>query len=619
VESNEEQARMKTEPRWQTDQPSEAQHDAFKEYSLLLEVIVEQPGATSNLYRHDRERGAILLEGILRVETPRHADLARYPLERQQSALERIAQPERNTSADRPETIPSLPVLLLSTVAVAPGTWVSARLIGAMRSSFTKDEPLTQGWLLLGVPAVDASQEQIVTIAQLAAERRAHLAAFVAKQEQLGEDMASESVGETIEWLEAPEAARLVRQARATWRQTERQRQAQTASAHGPREHLRLGKRQAEPTVPVAWRAIEGVSLQQIREHGLGAYAEAEHLLRFVPQRFQQYLSELLLDDERVLCFIERPRLRKSRGLLGLGARYLNEGLLLCTDRQVLWLRDVAAPDATLVPWGYVARSCPVERLAGTHLVPGGQAYEKLDLAASPWVRLVIQSEASQGMVSLVIEFPETALPALQQATALLERFLPFPNGSLQALSDHRVRRLPEVSVWQPRADEQEWLLQLGGIVPAEAREYLEAALKHTLHPGEQVLAQALAPALSDAPGGPRLLALTSKRLLFGQTAEPSRRKRAGAESPTTMQSVPLERVAAVQLRRSLLGCVFEIVVPEAEGGVMQPYVPFNSPAIVPFRAVYTRTRVLLAAPFGGALAASRRETVSHHQGGNRA
>ncbi len=589
---------MTTESAQPTDQRSQESQGESPDRSLVLEVLVEQPGAPCNLYQYDRERRALVLERVLQVETPQPADLARYPLERPQSALERIGEPLRNGHAAGAEQVPAVPVLLLSTVSVAPGTWVLARLIGAVRAASHQDDLLMGGWTLLAVPAADASQEQLTTSAQIEADRRVHLAAFVAEQGRLEDGTAPGKAEEAVEWLEAPEAARLVRQARATWRHIQRQQQAQTASVQGPREHLRFGKRQDEkPEQRVAWRAIRGVTLQQIREQGLGAYAEAEHLLRLVPQRFQQYLEELLLDDERVLCFIERPRLRLSRGLLGLGARYLNEGLLLCTDRQVLWLRDVAAPDATLVPWGYVARSCPVERLADVHLVPSGQANRTLGLAVSPWVRLVVQSTAVQGVLALVIEFPTTALAALQQAVILLERFLPLPRGSLQAVADRRMRRRPEVSVWQPRADEQDWLRQLGGMVPAPARERLEAALRQALHPGEQVLAQAMAPALAEYPGGPRLLALTRDRLLFGQTAEPSRRKREGAQVPTTMQSVPLERVAAVQLRRSLLGSIFEVLVPAPDGKVEQPFVPFNSPGVVPFRAIYTRTRLLLAGP----------------------
>jgi hypothetical protein len=602
-----------TEPTRQAGHSSKQQQDEQTGQAIILDVVVEEPGSTCNIYQQDREHGALRMEGILAVETPRPADLARFPLESQRRALDIIGDSARRAHSRVSSEAPSLPVLLLSIIAVAPKAWVSGRLVGAIRTTAarnTASSQILQGWKLLAIPLADASQEQIQTASQLAPERRAALAAFVVSQEQGNrhEGVGSAPADDLVQWLEAPEAARFVRQAKAIWRQNQRQQETQGGSAWGPREHLRIGKHPPqEEEQRVAWKALTGVSLQQLREQGLGAYAEAEHLLRLVPQRFQQYLGELLLDDERVLYFIERPRLRVSKGLLGLGVRYLNEGLLLCTDRQILWLRDVAAPDATLVPWGYAARSCPLERLADVQIVQAGQASEKLALASAPWVRLVIHSAASQGIAALVIEFPQNALPALQQAAALLQGFLPFPTRSLQAVSDRRVRRMPTVSAWQPGAEERDLLLQLGGMTPVEARERLQAALAKALHPGEEVLAQAIAPALSDYPGGPRLLALTRERLLFGQLEEARQRRQGKPESPVTITAVPLKQVAAVQLRHSLLGCTFEVVTPEPDGRTTQQFIPFNSPAIVPFRAIYTRTRLLLAGPYVGVQQPDRR------------
>jgi len=588
---------MATDSAHQAFQPSAEQQNGSLEPGLVLDVLVEQPGSTCNLYQPDRERNGVRLERVLSVETPLPADLARAPLERPQNALDRFSERMQGRSADSSEQ-PTLPVLLLTSASVAPDVWVAARLIGALRvaGNAATAESIIQGWALLAVPDADAQQASLQRIADLPPERRAALAAWIASQGVYQAEGAQPTHAAQVEWAEAQEAAALVRQARAAWRQTQRQRVAQ-ARPQGPREHLRLGRRSDEEALRVAWRAIAGVSIQQLREQGLGAYAEAEHLLRLVPQRFQQYLSELLLDDERVLCFIERPRLRRRRGVLGLGARYLNEGLLLCTDRQVLWMRDVAAPDATLVPWGYVARACPVERLAGAEIVPAGQASTSLALDASPWPRLVVQSAAAQGTARLVLEFPKSALPALQQATTLLERFLPWPGGSLQAVSDRRVRRLPSVSAWEPRADERDLLLQLGGMTPPEARERLHASLAAALAPGEQALAQALAPALAGYSGGPRLLAVTPERLLIGQTGET---RRGGGQPQTTMTAVTLARVAAVQLRHSLLGCAFEAIVPEPPGQHTRHFIPFNSPAIVPFRAIYTRARLLIAGSYQG-------------------
>src|SRR6266571_718031 len=63
---------------------------------------------------------------------------------------------------------------------------------------------------------------------------------------------------------------------------------------------------------PVAWRAIEGLAealRQELQRDALlqdsktGPHSQAEHLIRFVPQRFQKALADLLLDDERLLAF----------------------------------------------------------------------------------------------------------------------------------------------------------------------------------------------------------------------------------------------------------------------------------------------------------------------------
>ena len=589
---------MATESASPVHQPTQEQRQP-PEAELLLEVVVEQPGTTCNLYEADQERSGLRLERVLSVEPVQPADRARALLEAPRNALDRFSEQVQGTRSEAAGQAPSLPVLLLTRAAVAPGVWVAARLIGALRVkdlNTSAAEQVAHGWTLLAVPLADPEQEALQQVVQLAPAQRDALAAQALSQTHTDALPALPPAGaERVEWMEAPEAAHLMRQARATWRQMQRQQAAQAKAGGGPREHLRLGRRSAEEQEQrVAWRALAGISIEQLRKQGLGAYAEAEHLLRFVPQRFQQYLGELLLDDERVLCFIERPRLRKRRGLLGLGARYLHEGLLLCTDRQVLWLRDVATPDATLVAWGYIARSCPVEHLAGAQIIPASQSSQTLQVEATPWARLVIQSAAAEGITPLVIEFPASALLALQQAVDLLERFLPHPRGSLQALADRRVRRLPSVLAWEPRAEERELLLQLGGMTPPAARERLQAALAEALHPGEQVLAQAVAPALVGYPGGPRLLAVTRERLFFGQTEEARR----GAHQPRiTMTPVPLEQVAAVQLRHSLLGCAFEVGVPEAAGQVTRHVVPFNSPAIVPFRAIYTRTRLLIAGP----------------------
>src|SRR6266516_1590170 len=124
------------------------------------------------------------------------------------------------------------------------------------------------------------------------------------------------------------------------------------------------------------------------------AYAQAEHLIRFVPQRFQHALADLLLDDERLLVFVERPLLRHRTGWLGTQTWRSNEGLFLVTDRQVLWLRDFLAPGSSFLPGGYIAHMAPLERLQGIALLPPGKVSGELaghlEPQDSPYQRLVM-------------------------------------------------------------------------------------------------------------------------------------------------------------------------------------------------------------------------------------
>ena len=163
-------------------------------------------------------------------------------------------------------------------------------------------------------------------------------------------------------------------------------------------------RRDEEEEKPVAWRAIEGLSealrAQLLYDKTLQAdptapQAQAEHLIRFVPQRFQHALSDLLLDDERLLAFLERPLLHHRTGWLGMQTWRSNEGLFLITDRQVLWLRDFLAPGSSFLPGGYIARMAPLERLQGIALLPAGRAPDefagRLESCVAPccWVRTV--------------------------------------------------------------------------------------------------------------------------------------------------------------------------------------------------------------------------------------
>ena len=99
-------------------------------------------------------------------------------------------------------------------------------------------------------------------------------------------------------------------------------------------------------------------------------HSRAEYRLDRLPPRFLRGLAGLLDEDERILYSIERPpdSIRTTR--LGLPRRGAERraGLLLLTDRQLIWMVDHLPPDRYLLDWGVDVRLVPVETLQDVHL-----------------------------------------------------------------------------------------------------------------------------------------------------------------------------------------------------------------------------------------------------------
>jgi hypothetical protein len=226
----------------------------------------------------------------------------------------------------------------------------------------------------------------------------------------------------SIQRCDADEVARLLRETRV---QIKRGKRTQ-----------RQGKEWFTPqgeAVSPSWRIIEGLSdalrAQLQQDHlvqGAAPHAQAEHLIRFVPQRFQEALADLLLDDERLLAFVERPLLRHRTGVLKMQQWRSNAGLFLVTDRQVLWLRDFLSPGRAFLSGGYIAHSAPVERLQRITLLPAGAAPVELaaylDSRDSPYLRLVMQVQSTRCLSrfcagSSFRGLPESGAPSCADAT----------------------------------------------------------------------------------------------------------------------------------------------------------------------------------------------------------
>jgi len=377
-------------------------------------------------------------------------------------------------------------------------------------------------------------------------------------------------------------------------------------------------------------------------------YGESAHLARWIPSHFARYLDELVLPNEPVLFFAECPPLsvrgwtgavvddhganarggtgRRSpsawhlgRALDRLRTRHLRAGLLLITDRQLLVLRDYAAPDITMVQWGYVAHSVPLARLLSVRVlparapgeviardawpaslrdsVPGIAAYDEATVP-DQYARVVVALEGAGGIEVTGAAVPLESAVALAHAAEVLERFTPLlgPAGA----SDRRVRLVPAIEAWKPTPHEAAELDSLGGLVPPAVAEALDTATRAALQPGETLLAQARTPRSRASSGDvAALLSLTSTRLLIVEApprAGSPASLASGIPPAVAIHEVSLAHCTSATLRHSLLGCELACAVPAQgrEQRVETIRLAFPSPLIVPLRALFSRLRLLL-------------------------
>ncbi|MBF6612973.1 MAG: hypothetical protein IVW55_07560 [Chloroflexi bacterium] len=546
--------------------------------AMVIEVQVRQPRSDCPIYTWDRQRECMRVTDIYHAKPGLPADLTSFHIEGQME----------------------FPLLLLSTSSFPPGTLVQARLLGALchPSLHNKERALpADGWVFVAVAEVDASLAAYHSIDMLPAAQVAAMKAYVQTQAW---DELQQTAGEIVSY-DAEAAARSIRETRVLLKREQRMRSKEKGWL----------RRDEEEEKPVAWRAIEGLSealrAQLLRDKALQAdptapHAQAEHLIRFVPQRFQHALSNILLDDERLLAFVERPLLRHRTGWLGMQTWRSNEGLFLITDRQVLWLRDFLTPGGSFLPGGYIAHMAPLERLQGIVLLPSGKVSGefagRFELHDSPYQRLVMEVASSTGSELFAVEFPdkEEIAKVLARMISILCAFLPSPNGT----DDRRVRRLPVVEAWEPHGAEAEQLAMLGGTVPPAIAEQLESRLSHLLKTtGEELLISAVVPALEDYKSSARLVALTRRTLLVLKDAHGTARRSWGERASQTEHEYryDLTTISSAQLRQSLLGSSLSIFVPQPDGHTQQHVFPFHSPAIARFLPLFTRLRLLLGAP----------------------
>lgn len=654
-------------------------------------AYVLEPGRPCNVYRWDAESGLQVLERVLHPERALGADLVQLPLlsvdealrhgagtaaARRSSWVQSLREPD---AAERLAAMgPALLALLLAQPANPPGARVGIRLLGAVRlsqpvaheartipargavataadSDERRNHPVAD-YLAFGMPTADETLAHATTLDELPPELMTHLqhALRLLAPEALAAGPESES------WLSANAIQTRYREARAAIRRAERAeeaagvaelpserlfapRAASAAPSVGGRPSAATGAGTAPAPLP-AWRELSPITPAELRALGEAAYSAPEHLLSWIPHRFEHYLNDLLLPDERVLFFAESPALtirgwsgevelrsgapRRTRGA-GLGlrspfgrlhTRHLHGGLLLITDRQILHVRDYAPPDVTLVEWGYLAHSWPLGRVVGVRMLPAGAPLSERALAGWPpevlthlagiasfdeatvpdrYARLVVALEASGGIELVGAGFPAGTEPLLERAAARIQRFVPAIGAA--AGKGVGLRVVPHVEPWQPTEREARELETLGGLVAPEVARALEDATLATLTADERMLAQGRTPELGGTSAAiPGLLTLTGRRLLLARVPTVT----VGIAVPgAEVQAWPLTALSSATLQQSMLGSGLIAHAPHAghatstESAVEPISAAFPSPLLVPFRALYTRLRLLIGGP----------------------
>lgn len=483
--------------------------------TMTFDVIVKRVRAHHNRYVYDDKQRGIRLQEVVyqRERLPadwgvilRTSDEGNVPLE----ALVLVAQPTFD------------------------GCIINCRPIGAIE---VRHSGLTS-YKIVAVPTVDPYFSDVVNFASLPRERIQEIEAFFRQSE------AGESV--EIVWHDVWRAEKMVSDALRVARLKDAS--ARGAAAPPSAWQISLSEVTASPLVEDAWaRETE-------------ACTAAERSLRKLPYRFQSYIQDCLLPDERVLLWVYRPSMTAaSGGWRFLSRKQLNDGFLLVTDQQVALLVDALPPDASMVHWGYVARCSALERLCYVEMVHLGDR-----------VRLTLGFRASGGVEPFIIDFPTEMAKYVEESAKVLQRFVPV-------VGDTRLQRLPGDIVTEGFDNEER-----EDVLPEE----FIAQLHSTLSGDEEVLAMAFVPASTSRDRRAILIALTCNDVVLVREFDRT----------TRAMKYPIGEISSVELRKCLTGCSFGLTLPGGDG-VKRARVEFESPVSAQFVKVLRIVRQLLANP----------------------
>jgi hypothetical protein len=275
-------------------------------------------------------------------------------------------------------------------------------------------------------------------------------------------------------------------------------------------------------------------------------------------------MEELLLPDERILFFVERPSFVPGGAWGFLRRQKLRQGLLVITDRQVMAMLDSLPPDSTMVHWGYIAKATAVERLTGAWVDSRDSTCE-----------IGFALDSAGGVERYAMTFPEEHREALEEAVNLLDRF-----G--RPLAPTAVRRLydDKPSAGLPRSDDEE--------VDLVARYPHLRHLLDRIAGAEKVVAAAAARPVEGRGLGPALALTASKLVLF-----PGGNQK---DLQAGCREYPVAGISSVEITQSLVGCRFEVFTPAAEE-VDKTTLKYNYPDSRAFLKAFITLRHLLGQP----------------------
>jgi inorganic pyrophosphatase len=470
------------------------------ESPIVADVVVEDAGSTYNRYEYDtRRRGVRLAETVL---TYKSDSLEKGRLS---NTLDVDGEP--------------LLTLLVVSLPTFPGCFLKARIVGGFRG-------LGGVSTLVGVPVADASKDGIQAPDNLT------------RGERLGIDRSLEAIGRSGPAIDIEELARSIRSAtEAFWEDRARKQSAVRSGA--------------------AWKATVPVTSVNGHANETERYTFAESMIPLLPMRFQQYVEQLLLPEERILAFVERPESTVRRGNV-LSRQRLRHGVLVVTDRQLLMMEDSVPPGSTMIAWGFFARTTAIERIAGVSIRGEGNA-----------TVFSVAIAAAGGEEEYSADFPAECSDGLQDVAAVVENFIRIPSVG--------VRRVYSVT---PTSEDRARWRQL-------AEEYPQlAALAATVDESEIVAAAAARPTRLKGVG-PALLATDTELLLYGGGAKL-------ASMPE--HRVPIAQISSIEVLHSLMGTHLDVFFLES-GAIRSLRVSYLYPDSEPFIDALLAVRTLLGKP----------------------